>query len=126
MVPEAVLKGGLLEVAAKTNAGITHLDRANQAIFQQLRLEELPALCPLEEPTHTELFTGEWECRWADEKQLKFVVKSGTIRMGRARWPQNKISIQVSPAEELAQMLSRMETLLRNMLVGSSIAPDLQ
>ena len=70
-------KDELLELCAKAEAGVGRLDEAEQARFDELLLRELPALNPTPQPTQSSRFTGTWECRWTDEKELNFAVANG-------------------------------------------------
>ena len=111
------LKAELLTLAAKSRAGIRPLEEAEQARFERILTEELPALRPMDEPTRSDLFSGEWECRWTDEKELNFAVKNGLFGLP---WRRTYQTIDIA-AGTLVNVLDFDGGELR---VGSTIAPD--
>ena len=70
VAPRSARKDELLDLCAKAEGGVGRLEEAEQARFNELLLRELPALNPTPQPTQSSLFTGTWECRWTDEKEL--------------------------------------------------------
>lgn len=117
IAPRQALKDELLELAAKAKGGVAPLDASDQARMDELMLTELPALSPTAEPTRSGLFTGEWECRWTNEKELNFAVKNGLLGLP---WVRTYQQIDIG-AGTLENVLTFEGGELR---VGSSIAPD--
>jgi len=115
--PREALKGELLALAAKAKGGIATLDEDDQARFEELLLVELPKLNPVAEPTRSELFSGEWECRWTNEKEINFAVKNGLFGLP---WVRTYQTIDIA-AGTLENVLEFEDGELR---VNSSIAPD--
>ena len=121
IAPRTALKGELLELAEKSDRGITPLPADEQARFDELLLEKLPALCPLGEPTRSELFSGEWECRWTDEKEINFAVRNGLLGLPWVRTYQ-QIDIAAGTLVNVLEFEEGGES--GELRVGSSIAPD--
>ena len=117
VAPRSALKSELLALAAKSEAGIRQLSADDKERFDKILLRELPALCPMDAPTRSALFSGTWECRWTDEKELNFAVANGLFGLP---WVRTYQSIDV-PAGELVNIIEFEDGELR---VGSSIAPD--
>ena len=115
--PRAALKAELLELADKSAGGTKPLSPAEQERFEEIRLRELPALCMVEAPTRSALFSGTWECRWTDEKELNFAVRNGLFGLP---WVRTYQAIDIA-AGSLENVLEFEGGELR---VGSCIAPD--
>lgn len=111
------LKDELLELAAKSKAGIISLDNVDQKRLEDLILVELPSLSPVDDPVRSELFSGEWECQWTNEKELNFAVRNGLFGLP---WLRTYQTIDI-PSSKLENVIMFKGGELR---VSSSIAPD--
>ena len=98
--------------------GITPLALEEQARFDEILLTQLPALRPMDEPTQSDLFSGEWECQWTTEKELNFAVSNGLFGLPWVRTYQN-IDI---PNGRLVNIIEFEQG--GELRVGSRIAPD--
>ena len=71
----------------------------------------------MEAPTESELFSGEWECKWTNEKELNFAVEKGLFGLP---WTRTYQTIDI-PNGSLVNVIEFEGGELR---VGSTIAPD--
>lgn len=113
----AILKNELISLAEKAKAGVVPLGSADRSRLDEITLVELPALRPMAEPARSDLFTGEWELRWTDEKEINFAVEKGLFGLP---WTRTYQTIDV-PGGRLENVIEFDGGELR---VGSSIVPD--
>jgi len=120
-----VLKLELLELISKSsppgqgNEFTTEEDRLR---FEDLFYNELPALNPTfpNSARDSSLFSGEWECRWTNEKELNFLVRSGLFGDAWKRTYQ-RISI---PEQQLENYILFGEDGESKLSVKSTLIPD--
>ena len=113
----AALKDELLELARECRGGIDQLDDAKSARLDEIVTTLLPSLNPTANPARSELFSGEWECRWTTESELNFAVDKGLFGLP---WERTYQRIDVA-SQALTNVILFVDGALT---VGSSIAPD--
>lgn len=113
-----LLKGELLELVSQADGGITPLDDEAQQRLGKIASTLLPPLNPTSEPARSEIFSGEWECMWTDEKELKFARSSGLFGLP---WVRTSQSIDIARGVLVDVLEFEDSSELR---VTSAIIPD--
>jgi len=85
--------------------------------FENIFLSELPTLNPTSNPTKSNLFSGEWECVWTNEKELNLAVRSG---LPGSPWKRTYQQINI-PERRLDNFIEFENAMLT---IRSSIEPD--
>lgn len=119
------LKSELLQLISKSSppGKGEFSNKGDRERFEELFYEELPSLNPTypNSAQCIDIFSGEWECRWTDEKELNFLVRNGLFG---ERWKRTYQVIDVRNQQLENTLLFGDEDNNSALCVKSTLIPD--